>query len=325
MKTKTRRITSFVLSAALLVNTCLDGFAVSAFASTADGIAAEPPKASVTRPSTTDYIHRHLSEDIAEDVSGLEGADVDELSYFVNEDGDKVFIKPSAEESTDEAKDPSSEASTTEKATESATTESATETTEATQEATTECTTTEETSVDIDIQESSEATTTTEAPDASTEIYTEEVSAEPLTEESEVLYFAAPSVKMFTTEKKESADTQTAATDIKTKPADTEYVDSKDYEKAEVIKTDDTGIGSTYHYITMHYTLVEKSMIYEGMTVADMFKVTPEAFIADYISPVQVYLSEDQEYYVALADFGRLNGSDYFWRCIGNWKNERYR
>lgn len=91
---------------------------------------------------------------------------------------------------------------------------------------------------------------------------------------------------------------------------ETSYVDKEDYEDVHLIgDTDDNGLGNTYHYITLHTTLIEKDAVTDGMTITDMYRDCPEAFIADYISTAQVYLSDDGEYYVELIDLGRLSGN----------------
>lgn len=45
---------------------------------------------------------------------------------------------------------------------------------------------------------------------------------------------------------------------------------------------DENGLAPTYHYITLNYSLVEKSAVWEGMSINDIWEKVPEAFVASY-------------------------------------------
>lgn len=83
----------------------------------------------------------------------------------------------------------------------------------------------------------------------------------------------------------------------KTTEEDTEIIDNNN------------GLGETYHYMMLHYTLMDSSYAYGGITIEDMYNVYPESFIADYVSSEQIYLVEDGDYFVGLADVGRLGNN----------------
>lgn len=72
---------------------------------------------------------------------------------------------------------------------------------------------------------------------------------------------------------------------------------------------DENGLAPTYHYITLNYSLVEKSAVWTGMTINDIWEKVPDAFVASYLTTLSVYTQEgNEDYFVAMANPAALNG-----------------
>jgi hypothetical protein len=89
-----------------------------------------------------------------------------------------------------------------------------------------------------------------------------------------------------------------------------------DDSSATIIATDEkNGLSATTHMVTIEYTLADKSMIADGMTITDMYQEVPEAFYAEYESSATLYTVEgNDDCFVAFINPGLMNQSgSYLW------------
>ena len=71
---------------------------------------------------------------------------------------------------------------------------------------------------------------------------------------------------------------------------------------------DENGLGMTYHYVLLNYSLADSAVCYPGMTVSDLWQNHPENFIASIYGYSNVYALEGvDDYYVAFVNPGQIN------------------